>query len=210
MLTMTLSALAGLSAICDIRADLRRRRRSVYLFKPLTMVWVILIALLPPHGATATYRALIIAGLLCSLIGDVLLMLPQDRFLGGLGAFVCAHLLYIVAFGLQAKGLGPWYVAIPFIICLGMVTRLLWPHLGDLRIPVLAYEMVILAMAWRAWVCWASLGTGRTLLAAIGATMFMASDLLLAYNRFLRPLRRGPIWIMSAYFAAQWLIALSA
>jgi len=209
MFTSTLSALAWLSAGGAIGAELRGKRRVVYLCKPLTMVGMILLAFLPPHGAAPTYRALIVAGLLCSLGGDVLLMLPTDRFLAGLGAFLCAHILYAVAFCVQTTDLGPWYLAIPFILALALVTRLLWSSLGALKPPVLAYEIVILVMAWRAWLAWATLGAGRALLAAAGATLFVASDVMLAYNRFLRPLRGAPIWILGTYFAAQWLLALS-
>lgn len=210
VLTMILSALVGLSATCVICAELVERRCVVYLCKPLAMLWVILIALLPPHSGAISYRALLVAGLLCSLGGDILLMLPKDRFLAGLGAFLGAHLFYIAAFVTQAGGLGPWQLILPLALILALVTRWLWPHLGVLRLAVLAYEVVILAMAWRAWVAWAALGTGCALGAAIGAILFVASDLMLAYNRFVRPLRGAPMWILGAYFAAQWLLALSA
>ena len=46
-------------------------------------------------------------------------------------------------------------------------------------------------------------------LAAVGATLFMASDAVLALNRFRRPLRGAQAVIMLTYVAAQALIALS-
>lgn len=209
MSTIVFSMLTGVTATSAISAEVRRHRPALYLCKPLTMVWVILIALLPPHGASPAYRVLIVGGLLASLVGDVLLMLPKDHFLAGLGAFLGAHILYTVAFFVQARSLGPWYLVAPFVLILGFFTRWLWPHLGALQLPVLVYEIVILTMAWRAWVAWTTLGADRALWAAAGATLFVASDVMLAYNRFLRPLKGAPIWILGAYFVAQWLLALS-
>ncbi|WP_374712572.1 lysoplasmalogenase [Symbiobacterium terraclitae] len=42
-----------------------------------------------------------------------------------------------------------------------------------------------------------------------GALLFYLSDAILAWNRFIRPLPRADLGVMSAYFAAQYLIALS-
>jgi uncharacterized membrane protein YhhN len=45
---------------------------------------------------------------------------------------------------------------------------------------------------------------------AAGALLFMASDSLLAINLFVAPLMLSPLWILSTYFVAQWLIASHA
>ena len=45
--------------------------------------------------------------------------------------------------------------------------------------------------------------------AAAGAVMFLASDTLLAWNRFVRPVRYGPVGIHVTYHVAQILLVLS-
>lgn len=209
MLQIALSIFILLTATLDIAADLRGKRRWVYLLKPLTMVWVILLALLAARKATSAYGVLILIGLFFSLTGDVLLMLPRDRFLWGLAAFLLAHLAYIAAFLVEVPAMGPPLLVLPFAAILAVMMRLLWGHLGGMKIPVSLYALIILTMAWRAWVRWGISDGKGALLAALGAVLFVASDALLAYNRFAKPLRVAPLWVMSTYYAAQWLIALS-
>ena len=47
-------------------------------------------------------KSLRLAGLLFSLVGDVSLMLPNERFIQGLVSFLVAHLCYIVAFTFES------------------------------------------------------------------------------------------------------------
>jgi uncharacterized membrane protein YhhN len=64
-------------------------------------------------------------------------------------------------------------------------------------------------MAWQAAERWAGLGTTPALLAAAGAGLFVISDSALAWQRFKARHRWGQPVVLSTYFAAQWLIALS-
>ena len=48
-----------------------------------------------------------------------------------------------------------------------------------------------------------------TLLRAAGATAFLLSDTILAWNRFRTPLPRGDLLVMITYYAAVFLIALA-
>jgi len=52
-------------------------------------------------------------------------------------------------------------------------------------------------------------GSTSSLLGLCGAVLFLISDGILAVNRFLRPFRAAQAIILSTYFVAQWLIALS-
>ena len=98
MTTAVLSLLVLASALLNIRAEYKGPRRQVYVFKPLTVVLVILIALQTKFAAAPPYKQLIVAGLLCSLAGDVLLIWPRERFVAGLVCFLFAHVCYIAAF----------------------------------------------------------------------------------------------------------------
>ena len=97
MTTAVLSLLVLASALLNVRAEYKDKRRQVYVFKPLTVVIVILIALQTKQTTATHYRQLIVAGLICSLAGDVFLMLPRERFVAGLVCFLSAHLCYTFA-----------------------------------------------------------------------------------------------------------------
>ncbi|HEU4596473.1 MAG TPA: lysoplasmalogenase [Pyrinomonadaceae bacterium] len=209
MLSTLLSTLALVSAIHTIRAEYRGPRRRVYLFKPLTVVLIILIALEGNFSSPTIYRYLIVAGLLCSLAGDVFLMLPRDRFVEGLASFLVAHVLYIAAFSSGGVRAPSVWVGVLLAAYGALMLRLLWPRLGKLRAAVLIYVLAILLMAWLASSRWLVMGEAGSLPAFLGALLFVASDSLLAWNRFQGGFRAAQAWVLGTYFAAQWLIALS-
>lgn len=212
MPTFILSPLALLTALLTIRADYRGPRWHLYACKPLTTVLILLIALSRTPASPRAYAIAIFLGLLCSLAGDIFLMLPTDRFIAGLVSFLLAHLAYIVAFSMAADTtLSPRSVALllPLLLYGAIVYRRLWPRLGSLAPPVLIYMLVIVAMAWRALDLWAQTRTMGALAAAFGAIIFVASDSLLASNRFVGKFAAAQALILGTYFVAQWLIALS-
>jgi uncharacterized membrane protein YhhN len=210
MLITLLTLLALVSAILCIRAEESAGpRRSVYIFKPLTIAWIILVALQEKNPGSPVYKNLIIVGLLCSLVGDIFLMLPSDLFIPGLLSFLVAHLFYIAAFASGAPRLALLWYALPFLLYGGLMLWLLFPHLGRMKLPVLIYMLVILTMAWQALVRWRETGEAGSKLAFFGALLFTASDSILALNRFRGRIRHGEFYVLSTYFTAQWLIALS-
>jgi uncharacterized membrane protein YhhN len=72
----------------------------------------------------------------------------------------------------------------------------------ELIVPVSAYIGVLAVMVA------AALATGEPL-AAFGAVFFMASDSLIAWNRFVTPMPWAPVTIMVTYHVAQTLLVLS-
>ena len=208
MSTVVLSALALASALLAIRAEHAGDRRSVYLFKPLTVLIIILIALGEKNVTAAAYRPLVVAGLVCSLAGDVFLMLPRDRFVAGLICFLLAHLCYVAAFTLDGGGRA-WAAAAALALYGALMLRLLWTRLGGLKAPVLVYVAVILLMAWQAASRWLEVGGAGGAAAFAGALLFVASDSALAWNRFRGGFPAAQAVVLGTYFAAQWLIALS-
>src|SRR5918992_4239407 len=111
MLVAILSILTFVSAILTILAAYQKRQLILYLFKPLTILFVILIALQPKYSTSSFYRYAIIAGLLLSLVGDIFLMLPSDRFVPGLVSFLFAHVCYTFAFIYESeRDLSFWHL----------------------------------------------------------------------------------------------------
>jgi uncharacterized membrane protein YhhN len=210
MFVVGLTILALVSAVLCIRAEEGAGpRRSVYIFKPLTIAWIILLALQEKSPVSPAYKNLIIIGLLCSLVGDIFLMLPSDRFIPGLVSFLVAHLFYIAAFLSRTPHVASLWYALPFLFYGGLMLWLLFPHLGHMKLAVVVYMLVILTMAWQALARWRETGEAGSELAFCGALLFTASDSILALNRFRGHIRHAEFYILSTYFTAQWLIALS-
>ena len=210
VLTSVLAIVA--SAFLAILATFVPGRAGVrlhWLFKPLTTILVFV--LMVPGPALSTLPGIAIsAGLALSLAGDVFLMLPGDRFLGGLASFLLAHLAYVVAF---SSGVGllphPW-VAVPYAAATLAFLALLWPGLGPrLRVPVTLYVALLALMAAQACGRALSLGTFASLLGAVGAAIFVVSDATLAFDRFRTRFRWAKAAVLSTYWVAQTLIALS-
>jgi uncharacterized membrane protein YhhN len=208
---LSLAALASLAA--HLGAEAAGARVLVYAFKPLTTLLVIAVAWTLGRAeqapAARRYTRPVLAGLACSLVGDVALMLPGDYFVPGLFAFLAAHLCYISAFAARAGGLRPSPSALPFAFAYIVLVARLAPHAGTLLGPVALYGAVLLAMAWCAAETWRLRRDGPTGAAAVGALLFVVSDTLLAFGRFVPAGPRSGTAVMITYVAAQLLIAWS-
>ena len=197
------------SGTATILADYAGRRPVVYVCKPLTIAVAMVIAATAAGGPSPPYRALILCGLVCSLAGDVFLMLPVRRFGAGLASFLVAHVCYVAAFAGASPARAPLLVLAAAAAIGAAVTVPLWPHLGRYRLPVAVYVGALVALLWQSAGWAAHTGAGNARLAAAGALLFTISDAVLAHNRFRRPFRAAQAVILSTYFMAQGLIAAS-
>lgn len=178
--------------------------------KPLATA--ILVGLVWREGAAvdARLRRGVIAGLVFSLAGDVLLMLSPGLFVGGLLAFLVAHLCYLRAFTVDTRLFARWLPLAVLGAIGAAILTFLWGGLAPaLRGPVIAYVVVLVAMAAQAFARWREHPDARTRMAAIGGVLFVASDALLAIDRFRAPIVAAPLWVLGSYWAAQWGIAQS-
>jgi uncharacterized membrane protein YhhN len=202
--TVVAFAVAGVFAIGNWIAAARAQRVLMYVCKPATLVALILAAgLLDPAADAQTRRVWFVAALICSLAGDVLLMLPQDLFVAGLAAFLVAHLFYLVGF--WTHGPSAWALAIAVVVVAALVVPLARTILGSIarngeppepRIAVTGYIVVIAAMLATA------LATGNVV-AGAGAVLFVTSDSMIAWDRFVRPFSWAPVAIMVTYHLGQ-------
>jgi len=206
---LPLSAATLAATLALVWGEYRGPRALVYAAKPLATLLILALAFGAPAGADPGVARWILAGLLFSLAGDVLLMLPSDRFAAGLASFLVAHLCYIAAFTSTAGWQPAPLVLLSLVAAVSLVYRKLSPGLGKLRVPVIVYIAVIVLMAWQAIARCAVLPGAGPPLAAAGALLFAASDSALALARFHRPFRGSQAFVYVSYFAAQWLIALS-
>jgi uncharacterized membrane protein YhhN len=118
----------------------------------------------------------------------------------------------VAAFYQAPAGANAVYSAVPFVLYFAIFMRILWYSLGAMKWPVMAYALTITMMGRFAMNRWLNAGDGggiEALLAFAGALVFIVSDSFLAYDRFKKPIPQKDIYILSTYFLAQWLIALS-
>jgi uncharacterized membrane protein YhhN len=210
MSVILLTLIILLSAIVEIWAKAQKRNRLVYVFKPLTTLLILGLALVSSTPPTPFYRWAVVLGLLLSTAGDIFLMLPGDRFLPGLGSFLLAHLAYIAAFTVGRDAFPRLLPLLPWALYGLLIFSLLRSHFGRMLLPATVYLVIILVMAWSALSAWAAQPSPGTLLALAGAVLFVVSDSALAWRRFRHKFRGADLVVMATYYAAQWLIALSA
>jgi uncharacterized membrane protein YhhN len=206
--TVFLSLLALATGALAVRAQARQHQHRFYILKPLATALIVAVAALraPLRPQVGLW---IVAGLVLSLAGDVLLMLPRDRFVAGLASFMAAQVAYTVAFVNEVAWHEPAWALLPSAVLLVVLGLTILPRTGSMRVPVAVYGLVIVAMAWRALVRHVAIGETRTLLGMVGAWLFVASDLSLAWRRFVQRTAWLPVFCLSSYYLAQLLIALS-
>lgn len=180
-----------------------------WVFKPTTTLliaaWVWRQPVLEP-----LYRRMILIGLLFSCGGDIFLMLPGDWFVAGLASFLLAHLCYLWALRSRSPWFAPAWPVLIYAVVAAPIVWQLWPHLPPaLRLPVMLYVLTLAAMAAQAASVWWQRRQQASLLAALGAAVFVSSDAMLAWNRFVEPFDLARLLILLSYWLAQWLIAQS-
>jgi len=191
-------ALVALAAAGDWIGVAVRATWSRWITKPGVMVALIAVVLVGgDHLSTSTRAWLVVAFALC-LAGDVFLLLPEGVFLFGLGSFLLGHVAFIVVFLLV--GTTSWwaFAAVAGAAALRATAggQILAATSDRLRRPVLAYLLVISLMAIAAW------ATGEPWL-MLGATLFVVSDTILGWNRFVDPRRWMDLAVIVTYHLAQ-------
>lgn len=193
-----LLALACLVACLDWWAVASSRRRLECVLKPL-VIGVLMAAAVAAEASPM--RPWFLAALFFSLVGDVFLLFDARGFLGGLAAFLVAHVLYVI--GLSTVELHTAWLASGSVVAIA-AGFLLGPTIVRgarrrhrvLPAPVTLYLLALSTMLVVAF------GTGN-LLAAFGALAFLVSDAVLGWNAFVRPVPRARLVIMTTYHLAQ-------
>ena len=204
ILALFFAALEAVAVAKDIR-------RLEYIAKPAVMaflfLWLFTTTGLQGH---ALWFGL---GILFSLAGDVLLMLSLDRFfLLGLVAFLLTHIFYTIGFRDAATEMSAWSLIWLVLIAIN-VSRILRRITGAMRatdkvnliLPVIVYGTVISVMLYAAistiydqdW------KTSAAFFVSLGAILFVASDVILAWDNFVSPVKNGRVWNILLYHLGQ-------
>lgn len=186
-----------------------------FIAKPLIMIVLLGWYWRQTSGNFARNKVAMVLSMAFSWGGDVLLMFPGPAFfIGGLASFLLAHVGYCYAFLATDPRLTEDEpvlrrkprILLPFIAFYAAMLATLWPSLGDMKAPVAVYATVITTMAALALNRWKRVPHESFGPVFGGALLFVLSDSLLAFNRFLTPIPAGHFWVLVTYMAAQYLI----
>jgi uncharacterized membrane protein YhhN len=161
---------------------------------------------------------LVLGAAFLSWMGDVLLMFEGHNeifFIAGLICFLTAHLFYIRYFqkleSLKSSFFRKRPLMLIFIAAYTVeLLYLLWPGLGPMKVPVIVYAIVISLMLAAAFWLYGKLPNSISLFFISGAVLFIASDSMLAINKFKNEFANAGLLIMVTYAAAQFCIVYGA
>ncbi|MFY0651834.1 MAG: lysoplasmalogenase [Cyclobacteriaceae bacterium] len=156
------------------------------------------------------------AALIFSWIGDVSLMYEHIKslyFLIGLSSFAIALILYVFAFK-KARYNDETVISIgsqiayilPFLVLGGFILWKLVPASGDLAYPLIVYSIIMLGLVAASILRMDQTNQLSFNQVFFGAILFLLSDSLLAFNKFLMPMEQGNLFVMLTYILAQWNI----
>lgn len=201
-----LNLLIALSAVTAIVLEQSGKQALYQYLKPLTTVLIIVISMLFGKNAPNRYWLLTVAGLILCLIGDIFL-LDAANFLYGLVSFLLAHVLFTLSFISLHKFKTYWQpIALLLLIGLSYYYFLL-PSLQEMALPVFAYFLFIVVMCWQGINLYLWKPKPAFLLIAIGVVLFLASDSILAYNKFVASFGLAGVLILTTYWLAVGLLA---
>lgn len=183
-----------------------------YVFKPLIVIYLLAYFTLQTRVVKSNLKKWVIGALLFSWLGDMFLMLQEDKsifFLLGLSSFLVAHLFYILFFHfirLNENIKSRWQMMLIVVTYyMGMII-FLSPYLGDMKLPVRIYAIVISFMFMLAMhmLFIRNKMAGRWMM--LGSFLFVISDSILAINKFYQSFQTAGVVIMLAYGLAQFFI----
>ena len=182
--------------------------------KPLIIPLLASVYLTMTKGKWKWHQDAIVWGLFFSWLGDILLQ-KDSLFVPGLLSFLTAHVFYISFFSRTISKETSFFKLRPVMLIavlayLVELMHLMWPFLGAMKWPVLIYGVTISVMLSAAFWQYQKLDDKTALFFIVGATFFVASDSILALNRFRNPFEHAGILIMSTYILAQLFIVLGA
>ncbi len=187
-----------------------------YFVKPLIMVWIAVYFL--RNAKKRSFQGWVLLAFFFSWTGDIFLMFSSGynnemTFYLGLGGFLLAQLTYILIFLFSAendiKGLllrNPLWL-IPFLVYGVLIYRLLYPELEGIMAPVvLVYAISLIGMSLAALNRRDRVDFNSFRLVFAGSLFFVASDSLIAINKFHTEIPFAGFLIMLTYITAQYLI----
>lgn len=160
-------------------------------------------------AGSKSWNKLYVLALFFSFAGDVLLMDKNNLFLFGIASFLLTQLLYVFIVAKQlVKSDGRTLIAaiLPFLIFFVALIAVLKPGLGDFFVPVLVYGLAISAFGVVVFINYLQNKDMPAIRLLAGALLFIASDSMIALNKFYEERAFYGVSVMITYILAQYLI----
>lgn len=192
--------------------------------KGLIMPILIVYYHLEIKGKYTSFHRIMMLGFFFAWMGDLLLQFSNNGkslffsadsfFIFGIAAFLLTQVFYSIAFSLP-KGKNTIFSTriyqMVLVLAYGFLLMwLLYNKLGDMKLPVIIYAVVIHVMLITALNRYGKVNGVSYIVVVIGALLFVASDSMIAINKFLERFDFARILIMSTYAIAQYLIAIGS
>ena len=178
-----------------------------WLFKPVTLLLLLLLALETP--VLSVYGYLIIMGLVATLLGDALMLLPKSRVMYALGAFFLSHLFYTLSFATQMTISLFWPLPLTLVIIGAVLLAVIWSRLEDLRWPVVNFVAMTLLMVWLAGEQYYMRSTDFTFSILVGSSLLLLSVILGLVNHYRIKFRAADALVAACYFGGHFMIVRS-
>jgi len=183
----------------------------LYIAKPATLLFLMLWTYQVSHwqGGMIWFGI----ALIFSLAGDIALMLNARYFMIGLGAFLLAHLSFLIGFNQQLPGLSIGVIVMAVLVAFSAYRVLVTLKPGVLRVPrgkrfltaVVSYGLTLTLMVFSALTTFfrADWRAVSAILVSCGAVLFYISDTTLGYDRFVKKLKHGQSYVHLTYHLGQ-------
>jgi len=203
--TILVSTFFLLVCIADIYAIIVGNNEIEMIAKPLITTVLVVIYLLSVSKPNFWY----VSALFFAFWGDVLLLFQDKFFVFGLASFLLAHVLLITVSSKFLKQISIYRILIhslPFLALLIGLMYIIYPGLEEMLIPVLIYGVVISVFGVVTFLIYTKERSIENGWLFLGALTFIASDSILAINKFYHATELLGISIMITYIIAQYLI----
>jgi uncharacterized membrane protein YhhN len=187
-----------------------------FITKPLLMPLLAIYLLLRTNTINSNLKGWIFLALFFSWAGDIFLLFEErgpNFFLLGLSAFLVAQVFYIVFFHnirMREYIRGNALLLLLVIVYYSVLINVLSPYLGNMKLPVRIYGVVLSFMLMLALHTMLGKNKKAALWMTMGAILFVVSDSLLAFNKFFSPFNNAGVVIMLTYGLAQLFITEGA
>lgn len=190
-----------------VDASYRGPRWQRWLFKPLTLLLLLLLAWQAP--VLNVYSYLILLGLAATLVADGLLLLPEERFLYAIGAFSLSNLLYTLSFASQMTLTFFWPLPVALIVIGAALLAVIWSRLAEMRWAVSLYIAMTLLMVWLAGEQYFARSTDLAFSLLCGTLLLLLGNIFWLTSRYRFKFRAADAIVAACYFGGHFLIVRS-
>ena len=208
--------LFALVLLIDLVAVYSNNESLRFTTKPLLMPLLVIYLLLQTKTKNSNLKVWIFLALFFSWAGDIFLLFEEERpnfFLFGLSAFLIAQVFYIVFFHnirMREYIRGNALLLLLVIVYYSILISVLSPYLGNMKLPVRIYGVVLSFMVMLAMHTMLGKNKRAAVWMMTGAILFVASDSLLAFNKFFSAFNYSGLIVMLTYGLAQLFITEGA